>query len=261
MIHQIKNSKPNYNYNAFIYEDIEWKPHFHKNFELIYSIAGTHTIYIEQKAHTIKTGELILIPPTTMHTFKIAPGTQAWVGVFSADYIALFAKNHGSKMFSKFRLENTVHSYLKQVLFFQGTPELYILKSALYAVCSQCLENASVLYETPYADLKNMILDYISKNFDKAITMQDTAEALGYEYHYFSQMFHKIFSVNFKEFLNSYRYEKACELLEHGDYNITKVSTQSGFQSIRSFNNTFKALSGITPSEYKSTPTRTHYSG
>ncbi len=251
MIHQVANSRTKYNYNAFVYEDIEWKTHFHKNFELIYSIKGRHTVYIDGKKHEIEEGELILIPPNMLHSLLISKHAKAWVGVFSADYVALFAKTDSDKQYSKFKCEAYIEEYLKKALFFEGTPERYIIKSALYAVCSQCLQNAQVVNKMENKDDFNSILNYIAKNYDKPMSMKTIAKALGYEYHYFSSLFHKCFSMNFKEFLNLHRFEKACELMEHSEYGITEIAMASGFQSIRSFNNIFKALSGLTPSEYR----------
>ncbi len=251
MIHQVTNSRANFNYNAFIYENITWETHFHKNFELIYSIEGTHTIYIEQKKHTLNKGELLLIPPNTIHSFTIEKNKKAWVGVFSSDYIAHFAMYNSNKLFSKFKCRDFVDEYLQKTLFFQGTPKRYVLKSALYAVCNECLENASVVSEKKHMDVLNAILDYISENFNTPITMKTMAESLGYEYHYFSTIFHKCFEMNFKIFLNLYRYEKACELLEHEENSITQIALASGFQSIRSFNDAFKFFGGVTPTEYR----------
>ncbi len=252
MLHQFTNSKANYNYNAFIYENIELKSHFHKNFELIYSITGDNTICYQQKECVLSKGELLLIPPNTIHSFKIKENAKVWVGVFSAEFVSHFAKTNSNKLYSKFQCSDCIQNYLKNVLFYQGTPERYILKSALYAVCSECKRNATLLDENSIADndVINTILDYISVNYTAEISMKALARYLGYEYHYFSNLFHKYFSINFKELINLYRYEKACNLIEHEEYSIAKIAIESGFQSIRNFNKVFKELSGTTPSEY-----------
>ncbi len=251
MIHQVVNSKGNYNYNAYIYEDIEWTAHFHRNFELLYCIKGTHTINIGGSEYELLSGELILIPPNTLHAFKVNPGNLVWVAVFSADYIAAFAKINSYTMYSKFRCDEHIEEYLKKVLFFEGIPEKYILKSALYAVCSQCLEKGIPISQKGDADIRKKILDYIYENFDRGITMKTMADSMGYEYHYFSEIFHKCFSMNFSRLLNYYKYEKACELLEKSRFDLSTIAMESGFQSIRTFNSVFKALGGITPGEYR----------
>ncbi len=252
MIHQVTNSKANYNYNAYIYEDTEFKLHFHKNFELIYSVDGSHVIQIQHKKYVIDEGELLLIPPNTIHSFKVSKIGKIYVGVFSYEYVASFAKTNSNKLYSKFKCTDYIEAYLKKVLFHQAIPERYILKSALYAVCSECRNNATVISEKSGADINiiNTILDYISENYTTNITMRALATDLGYEYHYFSNLFHKYFLINFKEFINLYRYEKACELIEQNECDIAKIAMESGFQSIRNFNKVFGELSGTTPTKY-----------
>ena len=69
----------------------------------------------------------------------------------------------------------------------------------------------------------NSVISYISDNIDNDISMQGLADALGYEYHYLSALFNQCFSMNFKKFLNIYKVEKACSLLEDGEGNIMSV--------------------------------------
>ena len=80
----------------------------------------------------------------------------------------------------------------------------------------------------------------------------DIAEKLGYNYHYLSKKFNKTFSMSFTEYLNSYRLEQALTLLTETDFNITEIAIESGFQSIRSFNEIFKQHTGTTPAKYRS---------
>ncbi len=251
MIHQVTNSRTVYLYNAYIYEDTVFQAHFHKGFELIYAISGKHTVFLQQEKYEIEAGELILIPPNIPHSLNISQNAKVWIGVFSADYISLFAKHHSHVLYSKFKCCDYIEEYLKKILFFQGTPEKHIAKSALYAVCSECLRNAVVLNQINDADKIYIILDYISANFDKPMTMKTMAVALGYEYHYFSKIFHACLSCNFSEFLNLYRCEKATDLLIHSEESMAQIAMKSGFQSIRSFNHIFKALNGVSPTEYR----------
>lgn len=57
--------------------------------------------------------------------------------------------------------------------------------------------------------------------------------------------------MSFTNFLNIYRLETAIRLLEETDKKITDIALESGFQSVRSFNNSFNLKFGISPREYK----------
>lgn len=77
------------------------------------------------------------------------------------------------------------------------------------------------------------------------------SERLGYNYYYLSKCFHKIFSMSFTDFLNSYRLDAALSMLTETDKDITDIALESGFQSIRSFNEFFKKNIGTTPAKYR----------
>ena len=96
------------------------------------------------------------------------------------------------------------------------------------------------------------ITDFISVNYRSKITLADVARELGYNYHYLSKCFHQIFNMSFTELLNSYRLDEAAAMLVETDVDITQVALESGFQSIRSFNDFFKTQLGMTPSKYRS---------
>ncbi len=251
MLHQIDNSKSNYAYNARLYRETVYRPHFHKNFELIYCMTGTVQVVSDGVMYELLCGECVLVPPSTVHSFTVEGAGQLWIGVFSSDHVPLFAQSNSDKLYSAFRCDACVENFLAQVLFVPKVPPKYLLQAALYAVCSQCQKNGRVLYEKADAELNGSILRYIYENLEHSPSLKQVAEALGYEYHYFSALFHRCFSMNFKELLNLCRFERACELLGRRELTLAAVALESGFQSIRSFNHTFKALSGMTPTEYR----------
>lgn len=83
------------------------------------------------------------------------------------------------------------------------------------------------------------------------VTMAEIADALGYEYHYFSLLFNRYFSIKFKNFLNLFKFQYACGLLADSSKSISEVCFESGFETVRSFNRVFRDFSGMTPTEYR----------
>lgn len=135
---------------------------------------------------------------------------------------------------------------------FEGEPEYYRLIACLNLVVGECVKNAEA-EASPESDLLlSRLPDYISEHISESISMRDAARELGYEYHYFSALFHKSFSMNFKNFLNVFRFDIARRLLENKSVDIGDISEKCGFGSQRNFNRVFKSLAGVTPSEYRS---------
>lgn len=253
IIHQIPNSYGNYNYNAFIYTEALWESHFHGNYELIYGIEGNTEISLNGIKYILLPGELILISPYTIHSLNGLKQSKIWVGVFSEDYIVGFSEKNQFIDFIKFKCDNKITDILKEYLFFQGKPEHYLLMACLYMVCNECCKNSVVRNAKKDDKFMFEIIRYISENLSQDITLKETAKKLNYEYHYFSSLFNKCFCMNFKSFVNIFRFETACKILGNKSEPITSVCDKSGFGSIRNLNRVFKQLSGFTPSEYRRT--------
>lgn len=248
--HQISNSCGNYNYNAFIYRNAYWDPHFHGNYELIYVFEGIADISANGVADVLYPGELMLLPPYTVHSLRITDG-KIWIGVFSEDFITSYEAMNKYTRYAKFRCSADIEDILKKYLFFEGKPEHFLHISCLYMVCNECVKNAA-----PHTAEQNYgfiyeVVNFISENLNRDIVLKDIADEMNYEYHYFSSLFHQYFCMNFRSFINLFRFERACALLTDKENSITCIAESCGFGSIRNFNKVFKKLSGYTPSEYK----------
>ncbi len=251
MLHQTHNSQGNFNYNAFIYDSIVWESHFHGNFELIYTLEGQTEVAVNERRTVLQKEELILIPPYTVHALTTRTGNKTWVGVFSEDYVEYFKAKNGQNRYLQFTCEKYVEEFLKTALFFEGEPERYALIACLNLVCSQCVQRADLDAEHIKSSFVEEVVSYVSEHLEHDITLKGLARELGYEYHYFSALFHRNFAMHFKNFIHLFRHEKACRMLQEEKEDITRIAGLCGFGSVRNFNRVFKALSGMTPLEYR----------
>ena len=81
---------------------------------------------------------------------------------------------------------------------------------------------------------------------------QDVSDALGTNRTYVSNCIHSQRGCSFSQFVNSYRIEYAQQLLrQHPDKKIAEVSMASGFSTEVSFFRTFRAATGMPPSEWR----------
>ena len=125
------------------------------------------------------------------------------------------------------------------------------LKGLLYTIGGEIVEQ-TVLTDVGGADMVVMdVVDYIADNFKSNISLRDVAEAKGYNYQYLSRIFNQTFGINFKTMLNQYRTNHALELLRDSKLPLTEIAFESGFQSVRSFDYTFKQQFGKSPKEFR----------
>ena len=216
LFHQPHNSRGNYSYNAIIYQNALWQPHFHKNLELIYILSGKLSCSIGERSALLTEGDFALCLANEVHSLVSEGESLCWIGVFSEDFVHAFAKETLGKTGTDFvfRCAPPIEEFLRKNLLTAEVPPLFLLKSCLYAACAEYSRQITLVpQEAKSGALMRAVTDYISTQYKNSITLADMATALGYNYHYLSKCFHRIFNMPFPEFLNSYRLEAALALL------------------------------------------------
>ena len=244
----------NHAYNVYIYNEVDYGLHFHKNHEVIYVIEGEATCTVGGKTKLLRTGDFAFCLSNEVHAIQ-ASGGALWIGVFSEDFIHEFKKHRGGRVGSdfSFRCKEETLKFLLANLIKEKLGDIFVIKACLYALCSEYLSQISLQGNSDkHSALMGSIVEYIEENYKRDILLSTLAEALGYEYFYFSKIFNRLFSMSFNDYLNLYRFNEACLMLIETDMTVAKIAEESGFKSIRSFNYIFKKLSGLSPREYRS---------
>lgn len=244
--HQTGNSQGNYTFDARFYIKRDYKPHFHRNLELIYVVSGRCPVQVASQQVTVQEGQYLLIPAYAIHSFSLPEDSKIWVCVFSADHIGNQSSND---LRAPFTCLPDVQDFLNTHLIFSPAPDRLMAQACLYLVY-RAASTAQVLGTMDF-DRVLQISQVISQNLSRDITMEEVAKLLGFEYHYFSRLFHQLFSMNFRQYLNLYRTEQACTFLRTTQKDISNIALECGFQTLRSFNRAFKAATGQTPSQYR----------
>ena len=99
--------------------------------------------------------------------------------------------------------------------------------------------------------IMNRILEYISRNYDKQLRLEEVAEQVFITPAYLGIIFKKETGKNFTAYLTELRMEKAKELLLDVRININEITYKVGYNNVRYFSRTFKEYVGITPKEYR----------
>ena len=98
---------------------------------------------------------------------------------------------------------------------------------------------------------KDIIKDYIDRNYKKDISAKDVAGILGYSDVYFSKVFKQLFDDNFINYLTKIRIDRAKLLLKDISFNIKEVGKSVGYADSNYFTKVFKRSIGMSPSEYR----------
>lgn|GEM_PF-5314706 len=122
--------------------------------------------------------------------------------------------------------------------------------------------NLSLLFDLLCADLTarlnikvkvDDVLEWVSKNMHRDISLSDLADTMGMSYSYASAFFKNKVGMNFLEYLQKKRIEQSMLLLASTDKGIDEIAISTGFVSVNTFFRVFKKYAGVTPGAYRDT--------
>ncbi|NCB94146.1 MAG: response regulator [Clostridia bacterium] len=105
-----------------------------------------------------------------------------------------------------------------------------------------------------YSPLIQAAVQKIASEYQKDISLGNTAKELGVSSEYLSSRFTKETGENFMLYLRNYRIHKACELLATTDKKMYEVAFMVGYDNPQYFSNVFKSVMGISPKSYRFRP-------
>jgi AraC-like DNA-binding protein len=97
----------------------------------------------------------------------------------------------------------------------------------------------------------------VQSMIDREVTLRDTAKALGVSEQHLSSQFSKSMGMSFVDYVRKVKVEEAEYYLRSTRLGVMRIGQLLGFSRQAYFCRVFKAVAGVTPSEYR----RLHYQG
>ena len=92
-----------------------------------------------------------------------------------------------------------------------------------------------------------MLEHYTEQDFDYG----KMCEKSGLSYSYFKELFIKQYGISPVKYVTDLRIERAKELLITGQYTVTEIAEECGYDSVYYFSKVFKKHTGVAPKSYK----------
>ena len=94
-------------------------------------------------------------------------------------------------------------------------------------------------------------LDFIEKNYDKKILIQDIASCLHISARYLGKIFSSYMHMPLGSYINIYRIHKAIDMMEDPDLSLTDIAGKIGLKDSQHFSKLFLHVIGTSPSKYR----------
>jgi AraC-like DNA-binding protein len=104
---------------------------------------------------------------------------------------------------------------------------------------------------SPDEHLMKRVMKVINENMDNPeLSVEIIADKVGISRVHFYRKMKDLTGQSPRDFVKYVRLKEAARMLEDKDYDITGVSIATGFKSLSAFSTSFKALYGLTPTEW-----------
>ena len=241
-------------------------PHYHTNWLLYLLMDGEFEFCIEEKRYTVKSGDLLLIPPRII-CHRICPeliAVSRGVVYFDASFLdpsmaeIIIPMNeylvdvNGSLDEVKSLFNKLVREGEQPDEFSGGNIRGYI--SELISIFFRMQRKGADIHKKSSPTFVEASISFIKNNYTSHITLVDAAKYVSVSSKYLSRTFKKEIGINFKEYLNLYRLKQSERMiLEQPEKSILEIAYDNGFEDSNYFSACFKKQYGVTPSVFKKT--------
>lgn len=247
--------------------------HWHSEVEIVRIICGTLKMTLDNREHTVHSGDCIFINSETVHG-ALPQNCVYECLVFNPQYLSI--NENECKSFTDGIINHSI--YINEVFYHDNIQYISILNSLFDAIKElkpgYTMTVTGRIYEffglikanraysenlainSTYHNEKNVImlkkaLAYMRANYDTQMSLADIASAAGISPKYLCTFFKEMTGKTPFEYLNMYRIERAARKLINSDLPITQIAFSCGFNDLSYFIKTFKHIKNVTPKNFR----------
>lgn len=249
--------------------------HWHMATEIIMPCKGHYAAQVGGTSITLEEGDILLIPPGELHSLTTPPEKGERL-ITLLEHSAIFQLSDMNALFQ------LLHPYM--LISRSGQPSLSQKLSdclltieqeyfgnkplAETSICSLLLKfftllgrnalNATVKFpdilpgkQNEYAEKFMAVCNYINDHYTENLTTEVLAAQTGFSKFHFSRLFRQFTGMTCHAYIINKRISCAERLLVTPSLSVMEAALQSGFNSLPTFNRTFKSVKGCTPRQYR----------
>jgi AraC family transcriptional regulator len=196
--------------------------------------------------------------PQTMHLYLHPASFDRLRDDFNLSAATAHSIRHAAGIYDDV-IERTGRSILAELAVETSAGRIYVETASLMLAARLIHKHADSgasapvgLDEYPLDSIRlNRVLDYISANIDRSITLTDLAQVGGLSLFHFARKFTLAMGVSPKRYISRMRLERAMAELAAGKLALAQIALNAGFSSQATFTRAFSRAMNMTPLEYR----------
>ncbi|MBE6549865.1 MAG: helix-turn-helix domain-containing protein [Ruminococcaceae bacterium] len=239
--------------------------HWHENYEICQVLNKPCNFRVDGQLIEANVGDIIAINEHTIHQFLVL-NDETDIRIFQFPLKILMNFNSvieplkvhitHEEIFAIPELEEKLDILFdmmekegKAIKAFEN-PFLQSIAASVYLLLERHFSvSQSVFAKNKDRQMFYKIVEYINEHFKEEISVSSISNELYLSRGRLADVFKKYSGVSITEYINSLRINNANYMLMHGS-TATEAALESGFASVRTFNNVYKSVMNMTPSEY-----------
>ncbi|MFV0529299.1 MAG: AraC family transcriptional regulator [Lachnospiraceae bacterium] len=266
---------PNFEFSLFRNTGPQACMHYHDCLEILYVERGEASVVIEEKTYQAKRGDFFIFNNSERH--MTIPGKDysflcmifdikfVWEHLDEYKYLKPFL-SRGAKFSNQITSDDVFYGKLFdciEVLTIEyGLKEpgwqlmvrTQVLQILVYLYRHYQSENelgSEEIRENKDYEKVRPVISYIHDHFQEPISLEDLARSGNMSRNYLSTFFKKVMGIKVTDYIEQVRISHSTVLLETTNLYITEIALQSGFGTVPYFNQIFKKVKGMTPSQFR----------
>lgn len=270
---------------SFIFKDLvgsyfnpNW--HFHQEFQISLIVKGKGTRFVGDHVQTFNEGDLVFTGPNLPHLWRSDEAyfdkgsnlkTRGLVIYFDHE---LFSKSLLEKE-EFYKINKLIERSARGMEFYGATKKkvirllMQISKQSGFNRIIKLFEIVNLLaqsddynllsslgynnmFKSEDTEKMRIVYEYVMTNFKTKISLKEIASMLNMTTTSFCRYFKPRANKTFTRFVNDIRIGHVKKLLYEDNLNISEICYECGFNTLSNFNRQFKAVTNMSPYEYRS---------
>lgn len=237
--------------------------HFHSEWEILWILDAPLQITASRQTFIASPGQIVLFSPGMTHEFRrVVEGSTFLCVQISPKALPRLSQRVldaclADSFIDTYEIRSLLFSMANTYFREEDYYELRVtalINEILYRLLSVLPSHIITNDEKRNQDMRNArmvrLQKYVEENYMHKIKLADFAELEGCTLSFMSHYVRKYMNQTFQEYVNTVRFNAACQLIDDGNKKMLDVCMESGFSDYRYFARAFRKNCGMTPEQY-----------